>query len=84
MRAAVRELAMRAIGLAPRVDSAMIASRSSASSLYAGRSPAGAILEAAGFAALPPAPRAALGKLEVATGTAMLPARGGRLVDELE
>jgi hypothetical protein len=42
------------------------------------------ILEAAGFAALIPAPRTPLGELEVAAGAAMLPTGRGRAVDQPE
>src|SRR4051812_36591459 len=75
---------MRAIGLAPlieqRDDRVALVGEQAVHGPPAGR----AIFEAASFAALPPAPRAALGEFEVAARAAMLPARAGRLVDELK
>src|SRR4051812_32877323 len=75
---------MRAIGLAPRVeqlnDRVALVGEQAMHGPPAGRP----VLQAAGFTALPPAPRAALGELEIRARAAVLPARGGRLVDELQ
>src|SRR5436190_1486938 len=75
---------MRAIGLAPRVE--QLDDRVALVGEQAMHGPPARrpVFEAAGFAALPPAPRATLGQLEVPAGAAVLPARAGRIVDELQ
>jgi hypothetical protein len=80
----VRELAMRTIGLAPlikqRDDRFALVGEQAMHGVASSR----AVLKEARFAALPPAPRAALGELEVAARAAVLPARSGRLIGELK
>ncbi len=73
----MRELAMRPIDLAPLIEQrddrgALVGEQP----MHRARARA-VILEAAGFAALIPAPRPALGELEVLARAAMTPARPG-------
>jgi len=80
----VRELSMRAIGLAPRIEQRDDRVALVGEQAMHGPCTGALVFELAGFAAFIPAPRAALGELEVLAHATMAPARPGRLVDQAE
>lgn len=75
---------MRAIGLAPRIEQRDDRVALVGEQAMHGPCTGALVFELAGFAAFIPAPRAALGELEVLAHATMAPARPGRLVDQAE
>ena len=80
----MRELAMRAVDLTPPIEQRDDRRALVGEQPMHGARPGSVVFEAAGFAALIPAPRPPLGELEVLACAAVLPARQGRLVDQPE